>query len=635
MRFRYLKYIFFTFIATLFLLCIFSIPYVLSIKQIYSNSMEGKKNLEQGVDLIKSQNLKHAIILSQTAEKGFSSATNELQDLKNSFLISRISYLESQCNNLQYLIKTAEILSKAAQQSARIGEELKNILEGNVSSNFFSWTEQEKNKVLKLIYESGPELNGIKANLDLALLNLEKIQNKGLIKLLFKKIEQLKIQLSYSTTIISKIIPIAEIFPALAGYPEQANYLVLFQNSDELRPTGGFLGSYGILKTKNGNIIEFDTDDIYNLDRQAENILSIAPPDAFRKYMGMNKWFIRDANWSPDWPTSAKKIDWFYEQESKFLDKKDSTDIDGVIAITPQFVADLIAIAGTVVINNEEFNQNNFRELLQYKVEKEYAELGLPKHRRKEVIGKILQELKIKLFDLPSERWPEIINVINKNIAEKNILVFFKNIELQKLSENIGIAGEVKKVINSDYLMVVDANLRSLKTDAAMKKNIEYNLEQNNDGLFVQLKVNYKHQGGTDWKTSRYRSWTRIYVPLGSKLISAEMNNVKLDDNIEIKNELDKTYFGVFISIEPGSAGSLLLKYKLPNSLFDELIKNKKYNLYIQKQPGNRTGELIVNMNFTEPIQLYSPEEFNIKENNNIQWKSDLMVDKEFKIRIK
>lgn len=672
----------------MFLLCIFFILYFSTLKQIYSNSIEGKKNLEQAVSLIKSQNFfsiikasskdalvgesqsfSEVIIFSQKAEKNFNSCFNNLQDLKNSFFISHISFLESQCNDFQNLIKTAEILSKAIQQGAVIGEKV----ETEAKDKDRGWTSKIpevqplslasisifSNKILKLIYESGPELNGVKANLNLALLNLEKIKNKGLLKLLYKKIEQLKIQLSYGDELISKIIPITKIVSALAGYPEQANYLVLFQNSDELRPTGGFLGSYGILKTKNGNIVEFNTDDVYNLDRFAENFLSIVPPNPFKEYMGADRWFMRDANWSPDWPTSAKKIDWFYKQEMKIkqalLDNKPNEafvipqgkhlteqvdfpketlsskeKFNGIIAITPQFVIDLIGIIGPVAINNEKYNQNNFTELLQYKVEKEYVELGILKKQRKEIIGVILQGLMIKLFDLPSERWPEIINVINKNILEKNILVFFNNPVLQNLSENMGMGGEVKKTDN-DYLMVVDANLKALKTDAVMVKNISYNFEQKTDGLFAELKINYKHNGENSWKISKYKSWTRIYVPFGSELLSAKVNDKEA--LVEIQTEADKTCFGVFISIEPGNSGSLYFKYKLPDTL-NQFIKNGNYNLYIQKQPGNNIKELMINLNFIKPIQSYYPTDFYVEKigEKNIKWKSDLIVDKKFKI---
>ena len=36
------------------------------------------------------------------------------------------------------------------------------------------------------------------------------------------------------------------LYPNFAGFKEPKTYLVLLQNSNELRPTGGFIGSVGI-----------------------------------------------------------------------------------------------------------------------------------------------------------------------------------------------------------------------------------------------------------------------------------------------------------------------------------------------------------------------------------------------------
>jgi len=633
--YKFLKYFFLGLLGLLIFILIFLGKYLLVGKSVYSAVKIGKSNLEYAVTSIKKQSFDEAIIFSAQAEENFNFASSQLLNIKDNYFVYYINALEYQINDIEYLVKTAEILSGAISKGALLGSELQAVSSGKIGINFSKFSPTEKENILKLIYESSPELNGVKANLELASLNLAKVNCVGILFPFSRQVEEFKFQLNQGLEIISKLIPITEILPALAGYPFGTNFLVMLQNSDELRPTGGFLGTYGILEVKNSDILKFDIHDIYHLDMPVKDLLNIAPPQPIKKYL-VDKWFMRDANWSPDWPTSAEKIEWFFKEENKLLPATDkqysyNNEFNGVIAITPRLVTDLLYITGPIIIQNEEYNKDNFHRLLQYKVEKGYIHLGIPSWQRKEIIGDILKELKIKLFDLPAERLPEILNVIKDNIEEKNILIFFKDNYLENLGKELDFAGEVKES-QEDYLMVVDANLGSFKTDAVVSKKIDYNLRQGINGAFVKLKITYAHHGNFDWRTTRYRTYTRVYVPSGSKLIKAEGLS---DGDVETGNEFGKTYFGAFISIEPGNIGSLYFEYKLPPKI-EEQVEQGNYNLYIQKQPGNKIDELVVDLNMNNDVKSYSPTGFYVEKigNKRVKWETNLKTDREFKINL-
>lgn len=52
----------------------------------------------------------------------------------------------------------------------------------------------------------------------------------------------------------------------ILGFDEPQRYLVLLQNNNEIRPTGGFPGSYAALTIDKGKITDFKVDDVYNPD---------------------------------------------------------------------------------------------------------------------------------------------------------------------------------------------------------------------------------------------------------------------------------------------------------------------------------------------------------------------------------
>ena len=592
-------------------------------------ALAGKNDLETAIDLAQKKNFSESYNYSIQAEEDLKIAFSYIEKSKGNFFISKIKFLNHQFEDIASLIKTAEILSRAFSQGMLFGKNLEDM----PGLNYSKFSREEKRKIIKLIYESGPELNGLKANLDLAQISLTKVRPRGVLWLFREKLEKFKIGLSEGREMMALAVPMSEILPVLAGYPDKSSFLVLLQNSDELRPTGGFLGTYGILETDSGDIARFDTHDIYHMDMPVKDRLNVSPPVPIKKYL-VDKWFMRDANWSPDWPTAAKKIEWFYQKEDALLLPKDQIndfkgEFNGVMAITPEFVHDLLAITGPIYVDGDEFIQDNFTQLLEYKVEKGYVQLGVPKWHRKEVIGRIFRKLKISLFDLPAKRWPEVMEALRQNTIEKNILVYFKDERLAGLAKDLNWAGELKDA-KDDYLMVVDANLAALKTDAVMSRNINYSLEQDVNGVFAKLRINYKHNGGFDWRTTRYRTYTRIYVPLGSKLIRAEGFT---DGEVRVGTELNKTYFGAFISIEPGEIGSLNFEYKLPDKLARQIKDSQKYELFFQKQPGNAVEELVVDFKAGNKVKAYNPTGFYVQDyGQGVRWETDLMADRVFSV---
>jgi hypothetical protein len=634
MNFFYLILNYFSFfILFLVIVCIFlSVLISFDLKNAYNQIILGKSNLETAVYSIKNKNFDDAVRLSKEADNNFSDAINSIEKYKNNILVKNIYYFSSQINDIDYLLLAGKNLSILTNKISGLGLNINEIVSGD-GVTFTSIKKEDKIKILDYIYKSAPDLVGIDANLKLAVLNLNKIKYQGILFFIKPKIENFTQQLQEAENIIAKATPFAELFPRVLGYPKKSTYLIILENSDELRATGGFIGTYGILETENGEITRFDTHDIYHMDMPVKDLINETPPKPINDYL-VNKWYMRDANWSPDWPTSAKKIEYFYDKENKLLPPKDQINnffgqFDGVIAFTPEFVTDLLAIYGPITIDGEKYDKDNFVDLLQYKVERGNEQLGIPSWHRKETVGKILEQLKLVYFNQSFIDIYKNINIFSSNLDKKNILVYFQDPGFQKISLEQNWAGNVKDK-KGDYVLVVDSNMASLKTDAVIRRNINYKTEEKSLGLFSNLEINYSHNGKFDWKTTRYRSYTRIYVPKGSLLIKADGFK---DNKIDVYEELNKTVFGGFITIEPGKIGNIKIYYQLPSQI-NNMIKNKGYNLFIQKQPGSIVDLLSVDLKFKSDIKLFIPTGFNAikNEDNNIHWESDLKTDKEYSI---
>ncbi len=546
-------------------------------KNYYSHMLSGKNNLEMAISEIKKQNYTEAKKQAIYSNNEFSEALELLSDIQKNKVAAYFYPITTSVDDLEYLTKTTEVLSKSLVRVTTILAELENVTSGRFTNNFSDLSEADRREILTIIYQSAPELNGLKANILLSLANLDKIHRIGILTPLDSKIADIKDQLNTASTLLDKAVPLSQLLPALAGYPQESNFLVILQNNDELRPTGGFIGTYGLMTTKDGKPGNIITEDVYHLDMPCVGKLTVTPPQPIKKYMGVEYWWLRDANFSPDFPTSAKQVETMFMSESKCAEKP-VTELTAVIALNPGFISDLLSLVGPITIDGATYDSNNFQPLLQYNVEVAYVDKNINSWDRKEIINSVVSELEKRLMSLPTKRFLELFNILQENIARRNLQIYFKNSEQERIAQDLNITGELKKT-SSDYLMVVDANLAAFKSDSVMKKNIIYKITGNNK-LTATVNLNYKHEGGYDWRTTRYRSYTRIYAPLGSKII----NNSKLEDfSTTNDSTLEKTVFGFFWTVEPGTEKTISISYSLP-----EDITSTNYSLYFQKQSGSR-----------------------------------------------
>ncbi len=626
--------------AFLVFLVVFSLWFFSQFKSVYTWAEQGKQEAKQALASLAEREFSQAATQASESREKFGHVDKNISAWQESFWLRNFSVLNTQLEDLHNLSQTSLVLSKSLEKGARIASEFEKYLSPEKDLKFSRFSPEEKREILKLVYESRPEFRGIKANLELALLQLENLDFYPWLRTLENQVGELKIELENLNSLAEEISQIYYLSPKLAGYPEASQFLVMFQNSNELRPTGGFLGTYGILEVENGEIKRFNTHDIYHLDMPVRNKLDITPPEPLGKHLN-EKWFLRDANWSPDWPTSAKKINWFYHKENNLLPPQNqvndfSGEFEGIIGITPQLVEDILEITGPIETGGKQYGSENFLDLLQYEVQRGYQG-ERPSWERKEVIGKILTKLKIKFFDLPATDWQQVLSVFEKSVARRDFLIYFRDNYYQNLAQDLGWTGEVKK-IDSDYFMLVDANLGALKTDSVISRKISYHLKEKTSGWEVNLKVRYSHNGSLSWKVSPYRSYTRILVPRGARLLSFRGNNISFPagKSLEKGQELGKDSWGVFFRLEPGEIGSLEYSYQLPKELEKKFEQKNKYNLYLQKQPGSKIESLRVDIRLQDKIKSYNPVGFHAEEADDgkgIFWQTGFEQDKKFQVQ--
>ncbi len=547
-----------------------------------ASAKAGQASFLSAQQSIENQEFKQTQVHLDQALDSFSEAKRSLTALA---WLKVVPLAANQYNAAQHVLNAGIATGEALRDVAGFASTTIEPLAGNGQISLASLTPSDKRVILENFVRSETVLISANDKIELAVAEIDKIPERGLAAPLRQAIDPINEKLPLIKSLVNQFVTFARIIPKIAGYPQPQTYLFLLENNTELRPTGGFIGTYGILKVKDGEIVSFATDNIYNLDVPAESFLDIEPPEPLNKYLKSASWFLRDSNWSPHFPEAAEKALWFYQQE-----RGPEKNIDGVIAVTPSFIESLIELTGDLSVQGITFTKENFVDTLQYQVEQGYYRQGLSDSERKEIIGQLSSVLLERLLALPQSKWDDFWTTFTNDIERKQILIYSRDPDAQATVREENWGGEVVDT-PGDYLMLVDANMAALKSDPGVKRLIDYRLESENDQARAKLKITYRNEGTITWKSTRYRSYTRIYVPAGSQLIanSGFVTNDRLQNGqpseAVILSELNKTVFAGFIAIEPQAEGSIELEYILPDSIYKQ-IRNSDYALTWQKQPG-------------------------------------------------
>lgn len=200
--------------------------------------------------------------------------------------------------------------------------------------------------------------------------------------------------------------------------------------------------------------------------------------------------------------------------------------------------------------------------------------------------------------------------MVLSELDQKHILIYFKdNEKAQSGVEALDWAGDVKPY-NGDYLLVVDTNFAGAKSDLFIKRFVGEDITIAGDGSVTKtVTLEYKNpappsncdpEAGRLCLNAILRNWIRVYVPQGSKLLSASGGESPKDDGSPMemvaKEDLGKTVFNGYTRVRPQSSSKLQIKYMLPF----KVDRAKPYTLLIQKQPGTDDSEYTVSVNGKE-----------------------------------
>lgn len=419
--------------------------------------------------------------------------------------------------------------------------------------------------------------------------------------------------------------------PELLGFAGKRTYLVLLQNNMELRPTGGFIGSFALITFEQGQLLDLQVEDVYTADGQLRGY--VEPPAPIKKYLGEATWFLRDSNWDSHFPSSAETATWFLEKEI-------GVKVDGVIGVNLEVVKALLETTGPIelVDYKETISAQNLYERTQYQSEINFFPGSTQK---KDYLGALTRTIYQRLSQADEQLLFATARSLMNSANNKQLLVYLNQPTAQLVMEDLGWSGSVIKpdcelVIQTDciidYLGVREANLGVNKANYFVKRSIKDTVLIGGQAVVHNLEINLENTSSSNvWPGGVYRNYMRVYVPKESTLKQIRINNkILTPSEVTITQEHGKTVWGFLVSVEPQSKVVIGAEYSLPQGLGSQSLAG--YHYYLQKQPGTGSDPYQLQITYGSDLQVARTSSAVIKEPGAITVNTSIDTDKSYTI---
>jgi hypothetical protein len=339
---------------------------------------------------------------------------------------------------------------------------------------------------------------------------------------------------------------------------ENPKILVLLQNTDEIRATGGFMGSFAELIYNDGVLQPIIISDIYEPDGQFKGF--VEAPAGLREYLSEGRGMrLPDANWHPDFSKSSEQVLYFFDE----INRK----FDGVIAINLSVFEKIFSYLEPIYLSDQDINVTS--ENLAKVLRSERDNFFPGDQKKVNLLSSLFNQLKLKLKDLDQKQQLVIIKVLLNSSKNKNLLFFSQDKNLEQVFVKNNIAG----VVRPDGIMLLESNVGINKANRLVFRTVDLDTREK----VLEISINFENKN----LDMGYANYQRVLMPKDWQVKSIDLGQERIaqwDEEIiyNFENKAIKQV-GFLVFIRESQEQRVEIKLRA-----DKKIEN----LDIQKQPG-------------------------------------------------
>jgi hypothetical protein len=484
----------------------------------------------------------------------------------------------------------------------------------------------------------GEEMVAITADVKHALLGIDRLKAEEAIPASYLK------ELTVYQGPLQKLSGVIDSLAYLSGSRKEQVYLVLFQNNMELRPGGGFIGSYGLLTIKNGTINSFAINDVYNADGQLTG--HVEPPFALRRYLGAAHWYLRDSNFDVEFTRNAG-------QAAVFLNLSTGQKVDGVIAMDISFLRTLLEKTGPVYVPslNKTVTAKNFYLLAQAQAETDFFPGST---KKKDFLEHVAQSLILSLQEREQLPLGALLLAADEALKQKHLMFASANPSLTEVFIANNLAPSIRKTeaekhaTIADISGVIEANLGANKANFYVKRQLTEQVSiDERGGRKGSLTIVYHN---TSQKNSQfgggYKNYLRLLLREDASLDQITIDQKEQDlipavtsarvftaprfvppQGFEVEKEITsgRSLFGFLVEVPAGQTKTVTVSYSIPAPA--PLPESFTYVHRTYKQPGTEHDPYQLVVQSDPTLRILRAPAFAGRVGNTLQVVRDLSED--------
>lgn len=469
------------------------------------------------------------------------------------------------------------------------------------------------------------------------LLIVQKLQTYNLPQQYRDKLSLFKIYDPFIETLTGNL-------PQLLGSNTERKYLILFQNNTELRPGGGFIGSYGLLTLSHGKFKNFSIHDVYDADGQLKG--HVEPPFAIRRYLPSAHLYLRDSNFDIDFTKNAQKVAFMLNAET-------GEKVDGVVGVDLSLVKNIIGSLGSIYVPSysETVTPDNFFLLTEKHAEKNSFAGSTQK---KDFLSALFSALQDKLFSAKGDLYSNVSQALLNGLEEKHLLMTVADPSVQTSFAANGFSSalmdsrEIDESTLNDFFGINEANLGIDKVNYFVTRKVDQKVIVTDKGQ-VQERVTLQFENNStgQWPGGDYKNYLRFILPKGTSLTNLTINGkdqkivpavtdptayeaktFRPPQGLEVEQteESGKSIFGFLVMIPVKTTSTITIAYTLPTTV-DLTQSLPVYSLQLFKQPGIDDVPYSLEATYPQGYSLLKSSEQMKNTGNTVSLTKDIQKD--------
>jgi hypothetical protein len=474
----------------------------------------------------------------------------------------------------QRLLIIGEQLSGAGARGAKIGAR---VLVAYEQTGMTTPAAANQQTWLDVVTQHDGEIRGIVDEIDAARVERQEIQDADLPGPIRSRLPTLDRLLDHNDLqgYVNTNLPALQI---ALGAEQPVRYLVLFENPAELRPTGGFFGTCALVTISRGQIVDYQFFSSYPLtvDYGAQRKTQRAQPWPIDRYLHdpQHGLLFHDGNWYADFPRSANLIMSMYSETNW-------PPIDGVVAVVPAVVEDLMQLTGPITLNVDGVDRTFTADHIQDEIETQRLMQASPDATtHKELLAEIGEQIVERLKVADRSVLADAADVLQHSADRRDIQMYSPDPTVESTLDARHWSGRLIPDANVPTLALTFANFEAGKSSNLMKPTLRLTVgDAVNGERQMALHLTMTHTGSPDahpFYSGLQQWWVQVALPSGSSAVTPSMSQMP-----DPEAPIGGSYY---IELNPQQSASLDVSWLQPDG----------QHLLFRRQPGLSTLEVTI-----------------------------------------